>query len=58
VTEFFEHPPSSQNLWLRRLLFRLDRGLSASEAEDLLRCNLISLVGDSTAIEIPAVILF
>jgi hypothetical protein len=44
LTEFIEHPPSDQNLWLRRLLFRLGRGLSTSEAEDLLRCNLVCLV--------------
>jgi hypothetical protein len=59
VIEFIEHPPSGQNhwLWLRRLLFRLSRGLSTSEAEDLLRCNLVSLVCDSAVLDIPAAIL-
>jgi hypothetical protein len=31
VTEFIEHAPSGQSFWLRRLLFRLFRGLSTSE---------------------------
>jgi hypothetical protein len=56
VTEFIEHPLSSHSFWLRRLLFRLGRGLSTSEAEDLLRCNLVSLVCDSAALAIPAAI--
>jgi hypothetical protein len=57
VIEFIEHPPSGQSLWLRRLLFRLGRALSTSDAEDLLRCNLVSLVCDSPALDIPAAIL-
>jgi hypothetical protein len=57
VIEFIEHPLSGKSLWLRRLLFRLGRGLSTSEAEDLLRCNLVSLVCDSAALDIPAAIL-
>jgi hypothetical protein len=57
VTEFNEHPPSGQSLWLRRLLFRLGRGLSTSEAEELLRRNLVSLVCDPAALDIPAAIL-
>jgi hypothetical protein len=57
VTEFIEHPPSGRSLWLRRLLFSLCRGLSTSEAEDLLRCNLVSLVCDPAAVDIPAAIL-
>jgi hypothetical protein len=55
--EFIEHPPSGKGLWLRRLLFRLGRRLSTSEVEDLLRCNLGSLVCDSAALDIPAAIL-
>jgi hypothetical protein len=57
VTEFIEHPPSGQSLWPHPLLFRLGRGLSASQAEDLLRCNLVSLVCDPAALDIPAAIL-
>jgi hypothetical protein len=57
LTEFIEHPPSGQSLLLRRLLFRLSRGLSTSEAEDFLRCNLVCLFDDSAALEIPVVIL-
>jgi hypothetical protein len=57
MAEFFEHPPSGQSLWLRRLLFRLGRGPPTSEAEDFLRCNLVSLVEDSAALEIPVAIL-
>jgi hypothetical protein len=57
VTEIIEHPPSGQSLWLRRLLFRLGGGLSTSEAEDLLRCSLVSLVCDSAALDNPAAIL-
>jgi hypothetical protein len=57
VIEFIEHSPSGQSLWLHRLLFRLGRGLSTSEADDLLRCNLVSLVCDSAALDIPALIL-
>jgi hypothetical protein len=57
ITEFIEHTPSGQSLWLHRLLFRLGRGLSTSEAEDWLRCNLIGLVDDSAALQIPAAIL-
>jgi hypothetical protein len=55
--EFIEHPLSGQSLWLDRLLFRLGRGPSTSETEDLLRCNLVSLVCDPAALEIPAAIL-
>jgi hypothetical protein len=44
-------------LCLRRLLFRLGRGLSTSEAEDLLRCNLVGLVCDPTALDSLAAIL-
>jgi hypothetical protein len=57
VIEFIEHLPSGESLWLRRLLFRLGRGLSTSETEDLLRCNLVSLVCDPAALDIPAAIL-
>jgi hypothetical protein len=57
VIEFIEHPPSGQSLWLRRPLFWLGRGLCTSEAEDLLRCNLVSLVCDSATLDIPAGIL-
>jgi hypothetical protein len=57
IAEFIKHSPPSQSLWLRRLIFRFDRGLSTSEAEKLLRCNLMSLISDSTALEIPAAIL-
>jgi hypothetical protein len=57
VIEFIECPPSGQSLWLRRLLFRLGRGLSTSEAEDLLRCNLVGLVCCPAALDIPAAIL-
>jgi hypothetical protein len=55
--EFIKHSPSGQTLWLRRLLFRLGRGLPTSEAEDLLRCNLVGLVCDPAALDIPAAIL-
>jgi hypothetical protein len=58
VMEFIEHAPSSQSLWLRRLLFRLFRGLSTSEAEDLRHCSLVGLFGDSAVLEIPSAILF
>jgi hypothetical protein len=57
VIEFIERPPSCQSLWLHRLLFRVGRGLSTSETEDLLRCNLVSLICDSAALDIPAAIL-
>jgi hypothetical protein len=57
VTEFMEHPPSGQSLWLLRLLFPLGRELSTSDAEELLHCNLVSLVGNRAALEIPAAIL-
>jgi hypothetical protein len=39
-----EHTLSGESLWFHGLLFRLGRGLSTSEAEDLLRCNLVRLV--------------
>jgi hypothetical protein len=39
------------------VIFRYQRGLSTLEAEDLLRSNLVRLVDDSTALEIPAAIL-
>jgi hypothetical protein len=57
VIEFIEHPPSGQSLWLCRPLFRFGRWLSTSEAEDLLHCNLVSLVSDSSAVDIPAALL-
>jgi hypothetical protein len=57
VIEFIKHPPSGQSIWLRRLLFRLGRGLPTSEAEDLLRCNLVNLVCDSAALNLSAAIL-
>jgi hypothetical protein len=57
VTEFIQHQQSDQSLWLRRLLFRLDRGASTSEVEDLLRRNLVRLVCDSAALEIPVAIM-
>jgi hypothetical protein len=57
ITEFIEHPPSGQSLWLRRLLFRLGRGLPTSDTEEWLRCNLVSLIGDAAALEILAAIL-
>jgi hypothetical protein len=57
VIEFIEHPPSGQSLRLRRLLFQLRRGLSTSEAEGLLCCNLVRLVCDPAALDIPAAIL-
>jgi hypothetical protein len=53
VTEFIEH----NGLWLRRLLFRLERGLPSSEAEDSLHHNLTGFVGDSAALKIPAAVL-
>jgi IS1 family transposase len=46
-----------ENLHLTRLLFRLSRGLAASEAENLLRRNLIDFVSDTAALEIPAAVL-
>jgi hypothetical protein len=57
LAAFIQHPPSSQSLCLRRLLFRLCRGLFTTEAEDSIRCNLISLICDSAALEIPAAVL-
>jgi hypothetical protein len=57
ITEFIEHLPSGQSLWPRRLLFRVRRGLPISEVEELLRCTLVRLLGDSAALEIPAAIL-
>jgi hypothetical protein len=57
AAEFIEYLPDGQSLWLRRLLFRLGRGLSTSEAEDVLRSNLVGLVSDSAALEIPVAIL-
>jgi hypothetical protein len=54
VTEFIKHTLSGQSLRLRRLLFRLGPGLSTSEAEESLRDDLVGLVGDPTALEIPA----
>jgi hypothetical protein len=53
VTEFIER----KGLWLRRLLFRLERGLISSEAEDFLHHNLAGFVGDSAALAIPAAVL-
>jgi hypothetical protein len=50
ATEFIEH----KGLWLRRLLFRVGRGLISSEAEYLLQPNLAGVVSDSVALEIPA----
>jgi hypothetical protein len=57
VRKFIEHTFSRQSLWLRRLLFRLGRSQSPSEAEGLLCGNLVSLVGDPAALDIPAAIL-
>jgi hypothetical protein len=42
--ELIEQALSGESPWFRRLLFRLGRGPSTSEAEDLLRCNLVRLV--------------
>jgi hypothetical protein len=42
---------------VRRLLFLLSRGLETWETEDLLRSKLVDVVGDSAALETPAVVL-
>jgi hypothetical protein len=46
-------PPNGENLLLRRLLFRLDRGLESSDAEHALRCNLLRLLDDRAALAVP-----
>jgi hypothetical protein len=46
IAGFMEHPWSGESLLLRRLLFRLSRGMFTSEAEDSLHSDLVSFVGD------------